>query len=169
MHLRSITLCPDRYPTRDRYPFNLDIFREGLHLEFSSPITLFVGENGTGKSTLLRAICRSCGIFIWEVKDRPRFRPNPDEDSLHTAVDATWTDGHVPGSFFGSEIFRHFSEVSGLECRVFFRWCDLFRSSRATKYPSANILAAQQRDEKAIAPGRLRANGVTLCSSPSTM
>jgi predicted ATPase len=31
-----------------------------------SPVTLFVGENGTGKSTLLQAVCRRCNIHIWE-------------------------------------------------------------------------------------------------------
>ena len=31
------------------------------------------GENGTGKSTLLRAISRKCGIYIWEGMARRRY------------------------------------------------------------------------------------------------
>ena len=34
--------------------------REGLG--FKSPVTYFVGENGTGKSTLLEAIAVKCGF-----------------------------------------------------------------------------------------------------------
>ena len=36
------------------YPFNLPIVRD-LDIEFVSPVTFFVGENGTGKSSLLEA------------------------------------------------------------------------------------------------------------------
>ena len=34
----------------------------GKPLSFSSDITFFVGENGTGKSTLLEAIAVACGL-----------------------------------------------------------------------------------------------------------
>ena len=66
MHLTQIRLDPEKYPTRNYYPFNLDIFRKGLRLSFSVPVTFFIGENGSGKSTLLEAIARRCGIRIWE-------------------------------------------------------------------------------------------------------
>jgi predicted ATPase len=39
----------------DEYPFSLPIVR-GLDIEFTSPVTFFVGENGTGKSTVIEAI-----------------------------------------------------------------------------------------------------------------
>ena len=38
-----------------QYPFNLPLVK-GLDLSFSSAVTIFVGENGTGKSTLLQAL-----------------------------------------------------------------------------------------------------------------
>ena len=28
MHLKSITLCPQDYPTREHYPFSLDLFQQ---------------------------------------------------------------------------------------------------------------------------------------------
>ena len=58
MHLKSVRFHPDRYPTREHYPFQLDIFHQTSGLDFTTPVTLFVGENGTGKSTLLEAIAR---------------------------------------------------------------------------------------------------------------
>jgi len=62
MHLKSVTFHPDRYPTQERYPFNLDIFRRTGGLDFRTPVTLFVGENGAGKSTLLEALAIKAGI-----------------------------------------------------------------------------------------------------------
>ena len=38
------------------YPFNLPIWQGLKSLDFSTPVTFFVGDNGAGKSTLLEAI-----------------------------------------------------------------------------------------------------------------
>lgn len=48
--------CPSR-----EYPFSLP-WVEGLRLGFESRITILVGENGTGKSTLMRTIAALCGL-----------------------------------------------------------------------------------------------------------
>jgi predicted ATPase len=45
------------------YPFQLPFVRQ-LHLEFTSPLTFFVGENGAGKSTLLEAIADLCRLPV---------------------------------------------------------------------------------------------------------
>jgi predicted ATPase len=111
MHIQSLHLLHDTFPTRNFYPFNLEIFQETDCIEFSRPVTFFIGENGTGKSTLLRAIARSCTIHIWEEHEGSRDRRNLYEDLLHQSLRMEWTDGKVPGSFFASEIFRHFAEI----------------------------------------------------------
>jgi predicted ATPase len=111
MHISSLHLLHDTFPTGDFYPFDLDIFRKTDRVDFSRPVTFFIGENGTGKSTLLRAIARSCDIHIWEEHEGSRDRNNPYEDLLHQSLRIEWTDGKVPGSFFASEIFGHFAEI----------------------------------------------------------
>ena len=111
MHIRSLHLLHDSFPARNCYPFNLEIFQKTDLLEFSRPVTFFMWENGTGKSTLLRAIARSCTIHIWEEREGSRDRYNQYEDLLHQSIRIEWTDGKVPGSFFASEIFRHFVEI----------------------------------------------------------
>jgi len=54
MFLKQIALHPDRYPVTDHYPFNLPAFHQTRQLDFDTPVTLFVGENGAGN----RRCCR---------------------------------------------------------------------------------------------------------------
>ncbi|MES0035048.1 AAA family ATPase [Mesorhizobium sp. M0046] len=56
-YLKRILVEPSRVVDWEKYPWNLPIFHgHEFELEFTTPITIIVGENGTGKSTLLEAI-----------------------------------------------------------------------------------------------------------------
>ncbi len=111
MHLKSVTLHPEKYPSEECYPFNLSLFRQTQPIVFSTPVTFFIGENGTGKSTLLEALAHRCGIHIWREVERKRFKYNPYEDKFHHYLSIEWTAGRVVGSFFGANIFQHFAEI----------------------------------------------------------
>ena len=111
MHLKKVTIAHNKFPTEDYYPFNLEIFNNTEKLDFTSPVTVFTGENGTGKSTLLEAITRKCGIYIWEGEHRPRHKTNPYDKRMHDVIRIEWLDGSVPGSFFSSDVHKHFSEL----------------------------------------------------------
>ncbi|MBN1381819.1 MAG: AAA family ATPase [Deltaproteobacteria bacterium] len=111
MHLKSVTLQTTKYPSKDFYPFNLAVLQKTKHLAFKTPVTLFVGENGSGKSTLLQAISYACGIHIWQEADRVRFNANYYEDRLCDYLSVEWSDGRILGSFFGSDVFRHFRQL----------------------------------------------------------
>lgn len=111
MHLKKVCILQQKFPTGEFYPFNLEIFRRTECLDFKSSVTVFTGENGTGKSTLLEAISRRCGIYIWEGEYRPKCKNNPYYKQLYNAVNAEWTDGPVPGSFFSSDVHKHFSAL----------------------------------------------------------
>ena len=111
MHIDRIVLESERYPTESHYPFNLEVLRRTKELVLESPVTFFVGENGTGKSTLLEAVARECGIPIWRGIERRRFERNPYEEWFHRYISVDWTDGPVKGSFFASQIFHDFSEM----------------------------------------------------------
>ena len=111
MHLKNVTLHPERYPTKDSYPFYLPILQNTRQVILEKPVTLFAGENGTGKSTLLEAIAVACGIHIWRNTERSRPGYNPYEDKLHRHISVEWKNGRVPGSFFSSKIFQYFAEV----------------------------------------------------------
>jgi predicted ATPase len=111
MHVKQISLHPEKYPTRRSYPFNLPLFHETRQIKLESAVTLFVGENGTGKSTLLEAMAIACHIHIWRNSQRSRPDYNPYEGMLSKYISVEWTDGRVAGSFFGSNIFQHFAEL----------------------------------------------------------
>jgi predicted ATPase len=111
MHIRSLTFLHDTFPQEDCYPFSLAVFKETERLAFTTPVTFLIGENGTGKSTLLQAIARGAGIHIWEEREGRRDSKNLHEDQLHQSIRIEWADGKVPGSFFASEHFRHFAEA----------------------------------------------------------
>jgi predicted ATPase len=111
MHLRSLTFLHDRFPKGACHPFNLSVFSRTEKITFDAPVTFFIGENGTGKSTLLTAIARGAGIHIWQEHEGRRDPKNLLEDQLHQYLRFEWSDGKVPGSFFASELFRHFAEA----------------------------------------------------------
>jgi predicted ATPase len=111
MHLKQIDIIPERFPTVEQYPFNLDIFRQSRTVDVRHPVTFFVGENGTGKSTLLQAVSHRCGIYIWRGDTRARFEYNPYETQFYRGIEVAWVEKTVPGSFFSSEIFNNFAQI----------------------------------------------------------
>ncbi|MFO8049236.1 MAG: AAA family ATPase [Desulfosudaceae bacterium] len=111
MHLSKINILAESFPDTDQYPFNLGLLRETRQVDLTTPVTFFAGENGTGKSTLLEAVARRCNIQIWGGEERRRLRGNPYEKMLPACLSVEWTAGPVPGSFFASELFRHFAQL----------------------------------------------------------
>ena len=60
-YLKRLWLDPVRVSDRDAYPFCLPFLADDFELGFERAITIIVGENGTGKSTLLEGIAALAG------------------------------------------------------------------------------------------------------------
>ena len=60
-YLRRVWLEPSRIADRAAYPFCLPFLQDDFELSFDRSITIIVGENGTGKSTLLEGIAVLAG------------------------------------------------------------------------------------------------------------
>jgi predicted ATPase len=61
-YLRRLWLDPSRVEDPKAYPFCLPFLQNEFELSFDRPITIIVGENGTGKSTLLEGIAALAGF-----------------------------------------------------------------------------------------------------------
>jgi predicted ATPase len=60
--LKTIAILRERVKNQDEYPFNVPVIRSLTELRLKSRVCFFVGENGTGKSTLLEAIASNYGF-----------------------------------------------------------------------------------------------------------
>lgn len=61
-YIRYIELDRDRVPAFSAYPFNLPAIKDLQSLSFHPKVTFIVGENGSGKSTMLEAIAVAYGF-----------------------------------------------------------------------------------------------------------
>jgi predicted ATPase len=60
IHLKSISMREWKETDSAGFPFTLEIIRSLKEIAFISPVTFFVGENGSGKSTVMEAI--ACAV-----------------------------------------------------------------------------------------------------------
>lgn len=107
--LKRLTLLPERLQT-EGYPFNLPILEEGrLELTFERPITFFVGDNGTGKSTLLEGIAKQCGFNLGGGSRDHMFGGTPHDMPLAAALRLSWLPKVTEGFFLRAESFFNFA------------------------------------------------------------
>jgi predicted ATPase len=60
IHLQSIALRPFLETEAGEFPFSVPVVRSLQEIKFTAPVTFLVGENGSGKSTILEAI--ACAV-----------------------------------------------------------------------------------------------------------
>lgn len=111
MHLEKVIFEPHRFPDTNNYPFNLSIVKSINEIDFTNPVTFFTGENGCGKTTILKAIAINCGIYIWEFSERPKYNFNQFENNLSIYIKAIWKDEIVTGSYFDARNFEYFTKL----------------------------------------------------------
>lgn len=102
--LRSVELKSE-LPTSRAYPFSLPVVRHLGTLTFTAPVTLFVGENGSGKSTILEAIAAAVGsitVGADTVELDPGLQP---ARRLADAMRLVWSKRTRRGFFLRAEDF----------------------------------------------------------------
>jgi predicted ATPase len=109
-YLRRVWLEPSRIANRDAYPFCLPLLSDDFELSFDRAITIIVGENGTGKSTLLEGIAVLAGYD--EAGGGKGYMPVDHSRALEkmggtlsTALRASWLPKITSGWFFRAESF----------------------------------------------------------------
>jgi predicted ATPase len=109
-YLKRIWLEPSRIADRAAYPFCLPFLHDDFELSFDRPITIIVGENGTGKSTFLEGVAVLAGYD--EAGGGKGYRPVDHSNAveamggqLSSALRASWLPKITNGWFFRAESF----------------------------------------------------------------
>jgi len=99
------------------YPFSLPFFRKMDGLEIHPKVTYFVGENGTGKSTLLEAIAVSLGFNPEGGSGNFNFNTRASHSILHKHLRTSRAPGkRRDGYFLRSESFFNVAtEIENLD------------------------------------------------------
>lgn len=61
-YIQSVRFVPPSPDAQRQYPFSIPAVRECGAFSLQSPVTIFTGENGSGKSTILEAIAIAAGF-----------------------------------------------------------------------------------------------------------
>jgi predicted ATPase len=109
-YLKRVWLEPTCIPDRESYPFCLPFLHDGFSLSFDRAITIIVGENGTGKSTLLEGIAVLAG---YDEAGGGKGYATVDHSwalekmggALSTGLRASWLPKVTNGWFFRAESF----------------------------------------------------------------
>lgn len=110
-YLKQVRLRDDVPIDRTCYPFNLPLLRDDdFTLRFDRAVTIIVGENGVGKSTLLEGIAAIAGFD--QAGGGPGYRPlghrdavERNGDGLRDVLRASWLPKVGQGWFFRAESF----------------------------------------------------------------
>jgi predicted ATPase len=92
-----------------RHPFNIRAYSRGIDLNFRSNVTFFVGENGSGKSTMLEAIAECCGFNPEGGNRDHHFASFADRSDLAQALRLSWRSKLTEGFFLRAENFFNFA------------------------------------------------------------
>lgn len=109
-YLKQISLDKSRVEDPSAYPFCLPLFKDEFSLAFDQSVTIIVGENGTGKSTLLEGIAAMAGYD--DAGGGKGYMPVDHSQALEksggllgAALKARWLPKITTGWFFKAESF----------------------------------------------------------------
>ncbi|OGB97698.1 hypothetical protein A3F06_01145 [candidate division TM6 bacterium RIFCSPHIGHO2_12_FULL_36_22] len=93
-----------------QYPFSLNIIKNLKDIKFLSNVTFFIGENGTGKSTVLEAIADQADFGLEGGSKNIKFKTATEEvysgvQNLSQCFILSWRRKPVNGYFFRAESF----------------------------------------------------------------
>ncbi|HET8623719.1 MAG TPA: AAA family ATPase [Gemmatimonadales bacterium] len=81
--ITTVSLKRETVPSFREYPFCIPAIRHLRDLRLPGPVTFFLGENGTGKSTLLEAVALASGFNAEGGSKHFRFSTRPSHSVLH--------------------------------------------------------------------------------------
>jgi predicted ATPase len=93
----------------NRYPFTVNSIASGFEIDFKSNVTFLVGENGSGKSTILEAIADLIGFNLSGGSKNSNYEFNKTESDLSAYMRLSWSTKVSKGFFMRAESFFNFA------------------------------------------------------------
>ena len=110
VQLRKVGLRGIDPADADRFPFDVPAIRSLTSVEFTTPVTFLVGENGSGKSTFLEAIASAAGIVAAGSADLDRDESLGAVRRLAETLTLSWSKRVRRGFFLRAEDFFGFAK-----------------------------------------------------------
>lgn len=153
-YLLHAAFRPDIKINHDEYPFCIPAVREMDDIEFHPNVTFFVGENGSGKSTVLEAIAIALGFGPEGGTKNVRFSTVESVSPLHQALRvARGVPRPSDGYFLRAESFFN---VASFMDNV--GYTDSYGGSLHAKSHGESVMA--------VLVNKLRGNGIYLFDEP---
>jgi predicted ATPase len=106
-YLKEIQLKREKVADFDQFPFCVPAIKELDNLQFHPDVTFFVGENGTGKSTLIEAIAVAMGL-------------NPEGGNKNTGFSTEATHSELDGFIRTIKSFKRPTDYYFLRAESFY-------------------------------------------------
>ena len=154
-YLREIRLKRNDIKSFDKYPFNIPIVKTLDSLTFHPQVTFLIGENGTGKSTLIEAIAVSLGF-------------NP-EGGTKTSTFATRSSHSILHQYIKTiKSFKYPRNCYFLRAESFYNLATLMDETNYYHTYSNKSLHEQSHGESFMATltNKLKGNGLYIMDEP---
>jgi predicted ATPase len=109
-HLRTIARSEATPEQAEGFPFTVPVVRALRELSFDAPVTFLVGENGSGKSTILEAIATAAGLPTVGSVGVSDDQTLASQRTLGRALRLVWRDRTRRGFFLRAEDFFGFTK-----------------------------------------------------------
>lgn len=91
----------------NKYPYNIKIFKEGFNIKFNNKVTIISGENGCGKSTILKYIADNIGFNILGGNRNSNYQATENLRELQD-IKLSWSYKTKKGFYFRSDTFNSY-------------------------------------------------------------
>jgi len=107
--LRSARIKQDFSVPVNEFPFTIPAIGADFAMEFGANVTFFVGENGSGKSTVIEALAVACGFNASGGSRNNVYDHTKTESPLSGALRLSWNTKMNQGFFLRAESFFNFA------------------------------------------------------------
>jgi predicted ATPase len=154
-YLRNIQFIRDNIDSFEEYPFCIPAVKELDHLDFHPDVTFFVGENGTGKSTLVEAIAVSQGF-------------NPEGGTKQSTFATSRTHSKLHKYLKSVKSFKQPKDGYFLRAESFYNLATLMDETGYLQGYGGKSLHQQSHGESFMATllNKLRGNGLYIMDEP---